>query len=830
MNELKSLNVLFDRKIFRIPDYQRGYAWGEPQLIDFWEDLTNLQDGRSYYTGMISLKPIADKELEEYQDEKWLLKNGYKIYGVVDGQQRLTTIIILLSSLLDFYEKNLPDESSINDESITEIRKHFLYAVQPNTEINNVIAYKFGYDVDNPSYEFFKSRILNNDMAQNVEESFYTRNLLKAKKFFDQKLQDIFASEGKTGIVEALCNLFVKLTQQMCFNEYLINDDFDVFVTFETMNNRGKKLSNLELLKNRLIYLSTIFQHSKDDPSLEVLRTDINAAWQEVYQYLGKNQKQSLNDDDFLRTHWLAYFGYGSHKKHDYADFLLKKYFIKQRVFTKIVEQGEESGSLQMDQLALEESEIEDEEEENDSVASVVSKKLKAQDISNYVESLKDLVSVWYKISFPEESGWSPAIVQWLQRLNRIQSANFRPLTLVVMADRELSDDDKLKYLETAERFIFFNFGLLDYKTSFRRSALLTLAHTLYRSKNKQAVLNKIFKLLEEIDCLRMIDGKQVLDISKLSARIEYLFKSKGGYYGWQLRHYFLYEYEAWLMEGRKAPHKTLSDDFFSIDTKDNISIEHIFPQTPNKDDRSESSWNEMFKEYNTEQRKILNGSLGNLLALSIERNKRFQNDCFVDKCNGKESSDFSKGYTGYKDGCLSETLVAESKNENGEPWWDAQSILRRGQDMLDFMAEHWNFSFYHAYDRVKMLYLEFVDEAPEDYECMPKLQEIVKRNNTIITPEMIASCYDLAREIQNGTRTLEQAVDAMTKMGMNRHSATMYLTGLAQIFQGELYQRAISSSAERYYVQRIRDEYGEEAANLAKQAIAKNHQYQKRK
>ena len=41
MNELVSLSDLFVKKIFRIPDYQRGYAWGESQLDDFWDDLIN---------------------------------------------------------------------------------------------------------------------------------------------------------------------------------------------------------------------------------------------------------------------------------------------------------------------------------------------------------------------------------------------------------------------------------------------------------------------------------------------------------------------------------------------------------------------------------------------------------------------------------------------------------------------------------------------------------------------------------------------------------------------------------------------------------------------
>jgi uncharacterized protein with ParB-like and HNH nuclease domain len=41
-NELISLSTLFQNRLFRIPDYQRGYAWKKEQLVDFWEDLLNL--------------------------------------------------------------------------------------------------------------------------------------------------------------------------------------------------------------------------------------------------------------------------------------------------------------------------------------------------------------------------------------------------------------------------------------------------------------------------------------------------------------------------------------------------------------------------------------------------------------------------------------------------------------------------------------------------------------------------------------------------------------------------------------------------------------------
>lgn len=81
------------------------------------------------------------------------------------------------------------------------------------------------------------------------------------------------------------------------FNIHEIDDDYDVFVAFETMNNRGKKLTNLELLKNRLIYLTTLYSDSKFDKLDKAnLRKQINDTWKEVYYQLGRNEKYSGSD------------------------------------------------------------------------------------------------------------------------------------------------------------------------------------------------------------------------------------------------------------------------------------------------------------------------------------------------------------------------------------------------------------------------------------------------------------------------------------------------------------------------------------------------------
>ena len=69
MNNLISLSKLFDKRIFRIPDYQRGYAWQHPQLSDFWEDLWNLSEDRYHYTGTLSLKLLKSDAYKDWTEE-----------------------------------------------------------------------------------------------------------------------------------------------------------------------------------------------------------------------------------------------------------------------------------------------------------------------------------------------------------------------------------------------------------------------------------------------------------------------------------------------------------------------------------------------------------------------------------------------------------------------------------------------------------------------------------------------------------------------------------------------------------------------------------------
>lgn len=290
--ELLTVSRIFNESLFRIPDFQRGYSWGEEQLQDFWNDLIQLGEGKDHYTGVLTFEIVSSENWEKWEDDIWLIKSRkFKPYYVVDGQQRLTTISILISVLA----KNTNYEI-LNDTPKDEIIKKYLVTKRPNSTEQTFI---FGYEKDNPSYEFLKNNVFEECSSQHYpeEKTIYTRNLEYAKKFFINKIENL--DEATINII------FTKLTQNIVFNAYEISKEIDVFVAFETMNNRGKQLSTLELLKNRLIYLVVTFFEPQDS---KLLRKKINEVWKSIYYYIGRSEDRQLNDDSFLETHTTYYY------------------------------------------------------------------------------------------------------------------------------------------------------------------------------------------------------------------------------------------------------------------------------------------------------------------------------------------------------------------------------------------------------------------------------------------------------------------------------------------------------------------------------------------
>ncbi|MBI2647539.1 DUF262 domain-containing protein [Candidatus Woesearchaeota archaeon] len=88
-NGQKSIFELFSGdKHFKVPQYQRAYAWSEKQLMDFLEDINNQRKDKEYFFGTIL-----------FQDNG--VRDGFEQIDIVDGQQRITTLVIFMKVLLN---------------------------------------------------------------------------------------------------------------------------------------------------------------------------------------------------------------------------------------------------------------------------------------------------------------------------------------------------------------------------------------------------------------------------------------------------------------------------------------------------------------------------------------------------------------------------------------------------------------------------------------------------------------------------------------------------------------------------------------------------------
>lgn len=676
MNDLLSLQKLFNETIFRIPDYQRGYSWSNQQLEEFWSDLTSLLPFQEHYTGMISLKKLEPSSIinsvNKWNEEKWLVNSGFTVYEVVDGQQRLTTLIILINEIVAYCKKNSIEE--LNSTLLTEIVEKYLYKSKPN---NIIRTYKFGYEEDNPSYQYFRHVILGEPNNGTIEETFYTLNLYNAKLFFKNRIEKIVEQHG----VQELEDIYRKITLQLKFNLYDIKDDFNVYVAFETMNNRGKRLSYLELLKNRLIYLSTLFDNSEDEKNQ--IRADINDTWREIYGYLGKNKNYPLSDDEFLQNHWMIYFGYQTRKINGnqtipYYVYLLNKYFIQQNIGPANMYVPD------LTNLAIN-TEIEDELEKSEREENVQDNlitndkhiNLTLVDIQKYVNSLKELIQYWYNMYFPLEI-YSSEMKKYLFRLKELGHVNARPLITVILSKPEISEEDKIKCLKYIERFNFLHYRLNGYFSTYDNSVFYNLARDLYYN---QITVSDILDVITKIDYM---SDNNVIESSGVVDKFRKLFK-RDGYYSWGTLKYLLYVYDV-SDTSTPSEQKLNPSDYFKQDPKDSYSVEHIYPQKAVNE-----YWKQRFNMYSEKERKLLSSSLGNMLPLSKRINSRLQNNSFEDKKSR------------YNIGSRSEQKVAQYVE------WTPEIILNRGLEILSFAENEWKFKFPNLAEKKKVLGLEFM-------------------------------------------------------------------------------------------------------------------------
>lgn len=649
--QLKSLSKIFTETLLRIPDFQRGYAWSLKEVNDYWNDILRLGKDKKHYVGVLTLDGVKQETLEKWLDDTWLLKSkNYQSYYVVDGQQRLTTSMLLIKAIIDIMnEKNI---KFLNYMSREGIMNKYIYESKPE---ENSKSFLFSYELQNPSYDFLVEYIYQNKeiLETRIQETAYTKNLKEAYNFFFKKLNEI---EDNTEIEI----IFKKITQDFLFNVYKISSEIDVYVAFETMNNRGKPLSNLERLKNRLIYLVELLEEKSYIK--ERLRREVNDCWKEIYHSLGKKTKHPILDDEFLFAHYFIYFKEG---KDDYFSY----------------DRDETTGKTAklLDEVFTPEA--------------VLSKNITSKELFKYLESLKITVVRWTSLLYPEDRYYSKEIKNYINLIVFIQKSTLRLgsiydnskylliLAIFSMYDNYNNNNDFIKFLETVERNMF----VINILTPFRiylyqlydideSVIIINYIDLIIKLRKKEIYLEKIIEIIEN-------QTKQIINSEKYRKLIIEYYE-KNGFYDISFLRYFFYNYECELREKN-------GDARLYLDYNIESSVEHIFPQKVKN-----QYWKEKFSKYNLKTRKQIANSLGNFIVISSRnKNSKLSNKGFEEK----------KGVAGSKVGYKYSDLYSEKKLTDYNQW-TIKEIKNRGIELCEFMERRWKIKIGNKNEKLKFL------------------------------------------------------------------------------------------------------------------------------
>lgn len=255
--------------MYIIPTLQRPYTWGKTHVLDLFNDIKDATG--PYYIGSIVIIDREDRGVNRDQ--------------IIDGQQRLTTISLLLAAMRDFVDTRK------NFDLFKEDIESMLYRLMMNGEKLPRLA--FTNVSSNKIYEkiLFKHEIKDLTKAQAV----FNDSINQIKKLLKEYSPNCKVKDME-GLLENVKNLQLVLIE--CKNQ---SAAFDLF---ESINATGMTLASNDIIKNRLFQIA--YESGKDE--LE----KAEKIWAQIEENL---EFDSNKLKTFIRHQWLSTFGYTSHKK-----------------------------------------------------------------------------------------------------------------------------------------------------------------------------------------------------------------------------------------------------------------------------------------------------------------------------------------------------------------------------------------------------------------------------------------------------------------------------------------------------------------------------------
>lgn len=257
---------------YRIPRFQRDYSWGEEEWEDLWADIQSTEGEPAHYMGYLVLQ-TADN----------------RIYEVIDGQQRLTTISLIILASMRLLKK-FADEGKTPDENrrrLEQLRATYIGYLDP---VTLTTRNKLSLNRNNDSY--YRDYLV--ALAEALPQRGFpasTHAMRKGFEWFEKRLREQVKSATDLGM--ALAKFVETMSDKLFFTVITVADQLNAYKVFETLNARGVRLSATDLLKN---YLFSVL--ARDDKATNEM-DELERRWEVMVGRLG-----SESFPDFLRMHW----------------------------------------------------------------------------------------------------------------------------------------------------------------------------------------------------------------------------------------------------------------------------------------------------------------------------------------------------------------------------------------------------------------------------------------------------------------------------------------------------------------------------------------------
>lgn len=241
------------KEAYKVPIYQRPYAWKKDQWEDIFEDINELEPTDTHFLGSIVVVP-------EKTDGPRLGSTNY--FQVVDGQQRITTILIWLSVMRDIAKEKG------NAELANYITKTYLFSTE----------FREGKETNIPKIQLAKA-----------DYDPFLRVIQGREKIGDNKIFECYKYFKKVTESEVSWEILVNNISLVHINAF---SHFNAFRLFETLNDRGLELSAADLIKNFILM--------KVSNNAEVFDEAITE-WNEMY-----SKVKNLEPVTFIRRYILS--------------------------------------------------------------------------------------------------------------------------------------------------------------------------------------------------------------------------------------------------------------------------------------------------------------------------------------------------------------------------------------------------------------------------------------------------------------------------------------------------------------------------------------------